>query len=188
MHSDSSRLSQRDKMYCQAVPSCKSYVPENDIEAKKIYCTIAMGYSQPTSWYRGITDTGDCDDNENENTYNYIGCSGEQVSGSFPSLLELVCSCHHTSIAISDNTSPYGNHCHLATLVTTVCWARTRVSFARESRAVSALTLCSAASRLKYQASRQPNTNPIMRRCHDTSFLPADTGPHSALGIVLQLM
>ena len=23
-----------------------------------------MGYSQPTSWYRGITDTGDCDDNE----------------------------------------------------------------------------------------------------------------------------
>ena len=106
----------------------------------------------------------------------------------FPSLVDLVCSCHHTSIAISDNTSPYGNHCHLATLVTTVCWARTRVSFARESRAVSALTLCSAASRLKYQASRQPNTNPIMRRCHDTSFLPADTGPHSALGIVLQLM
>ena len=101
----------------------------------------------------------------------------------FPSLVDLVCSCHHTSIAISDNTSPYGNHCHLATLVTTVCWARTRVSFARESRAVSALTLCSAASRLKYQASRQPNTNPIMRRCHDTSFLPADTGPHSALGI-----
>ena len=42
-------------------------LPENDIEAKKIYCTIAMGYSQPTSWYRGITDTGDCDDNENEN-------------------------------------------------------------------------------------------------------------------------
>ena len=69
MHSDRPRLSQGDRMYCQAVPSCKSYVPENDIEAKKIYCTIAMGYSQPTSWYRGITDTGDCDDNENENEH-----------------------------------------------------------------------------------------------------------------------
>ena len=29
----------------------------------------ANHYSQPTSWYRGIIDTGDCDDNENENEH-----------------------------------------------------------------------------------------------------------------------